>query len=511
MEFIDPTVIAQRGLGLHPWGVFNGIDTDDMQALEAAGEWLECDGDLIIQDGYEQNYLYQVIEGAVEVFKYSPETKKKNVLAKLEAGACMGEIAFLRGDVASANVRAIKRALVWRIDHATLSQYVAEYPGGGQLCLNVADVLAQRVQEGNTRLLGVTQSLSAYFGHVARNVQQQEIEAPQAAGLADMEIPRDIYDDFVSEVLELSPEEYVNQECRDYVDLMIQNNEIDFIGWLETGQKGGKLKVILKFAKVDEKTGEIIREHSPDDVGVPQASVKKKVKSELDAGDLDSLLGETGKSESFGGSAELDLDEIEQLKQTPKREPTTHMVRVPQVQARIKAHTAVITEKPSILWRIVNIACWFLLPFVTAFTVVYFLPLDSKASIARNETYQKLPVIKPIMNIVMFQSNEYSYQSYLSDKEHMLYEFVIGKDTWGTFTLNLGTTLTDNAMLEVKLVNQSTLNEVYRKNISAESGTQFIELDDSILKPGSYLMTIKALKWDEASTAEAVITMKSRQ
>ena len=55
-------------------------------------------------------------------------------------------MAFLSAGVASANVSARGRAVIWRMSHEMLLNYVENCKGGSQLVLNIAASLSGRVQ-----------------------------------------------------------------------------------------------------------------------------------------------------------------------------------------------------------------------------------------------------------------------------------------------------------------------------------------------------------------------------
>ncbi len=58
----------------------------------------------------------------------------------------------------------MERTLLWRLSHENLMEYLQDYKGAGQICLNLAAIMAHRLKEGNTRLAGLAGGLSAYFG-----------------------------------------------------------------------------------------------------------------------------------------------------------------------------------------------------------------------------------------------------------------------------------------------------------------------------------------------------------
>ena len=86
-------------------------------------------------------------------------------------------MAFFGEGKATANVKAKERSLLWRLSHGNLMEYLNEYKGAGQMCLNLAAILAHRLKEGNTRLNGLAGGLSTYFG-LKSQLLDQEVETP---------------------------------------------------------------------------------------------------------------------------------------------------------------------------------------------------------------------------------------------------------------------------------------------------------------------------------------------
>ena len=149
-----------RDLHLYSVGICENIKEEHLSKLKEAGEWLEADNEVIVADGMDQHYLYIIVEGEVEIFKFRKLTGKdqdeKQVFSTLTTGECFGEMAFLSGGLSSANVGAKRKVVVWRMSHENLLRFIDECTGGSQLVLNIAATLSVRVQDGNRRLLDIT-------------------------------------------------------------------------------------------------------------------------------------------------------------------------------------------------------------------------------------------------------------------------------------------------------------------------------------------------------------------
>lgn len=166
MKTLTQEELSQLGLQLYSVGICENIREEHLDQLKDSGEWLLAEDEIIVADETEQKYLYIIVEGEVEIFKFCAGStpgsdNERQVFSTLDAGNCFGEMAFLSAGVASANVSARGRAVIWRMSHEMLLNYVENCKGGSQLVLNIAASLSGRVQEGNRRLLDVTDRMGA--------------------------------------------------------------------------------------------------------------------------------------------------------------------------------------------------------------------------------------------------------------------------------------------------------------------------------------------------------------
>lgn len=108
-------------------------------------------GDEIIREGAEQNHLYIVVEGRLEVS--AQVSGKKIVLAKIEPGECIGEASLLNPSPAGATVTVLEKALLWKMSGEAFNKYLVDHPGGGGiLLLGMAQCLSRRLREANARV-----------------------------------------------------------------------------------------------------------------------------------------------------------------------------------------------------------------------------------------------------------------------------------------------------------------------------------------------------------------------
>lgn len=166
MRILSESEITESGLIINPEGIFNDIDTSELSALARFGEWVQADQELIVQDGAEQEYLFLIGTGSVEVHKDKDKDgnpTKKQVFATMKGGDCFGEMALLSGGYATANVEADGSVIFWRIRHSDLLEFAAEYVGGKQLILNVASILSARLVDGNQKIINLANEFSSYL------------------------------------------------------------------------------------------------------------------------------------------------------------------------------------------------------------------------------------------------------------------------------------------------------------------------------------------------------------
>ena len=161
MKLLHREDVLEAGYDLPNTGLCANIGDAEMQELRFGGEWILAEDETLVADGHEQRYLYMVVSGEVAITKINDQGKTQQI-ATLGTGAAFGEMAFLSGGVASANVQSIGETILWRMDHETLLGFIGEHGvAGGQLCLNVASILSGRLVEGNKKVIDMGKELQA--------------------------------------------------------------------------------------------------------------------------------------------------------------------------------------------------------------------------------------------------------------------------------------------------------------------------------------------------------------
>ncbi len=142
--------LKDAGYNLPTSGLCYNLDPEDAKALISEGEWLLAEDELVAREGEEQQFLYLIVSGSVELSK-KDEKGKQQLIANLGTGDTFGEVAFLRGHIASATSETRGLCILWRMNHDQLLEFIGTHGSiAGQLCLNLAGLLADRLLKENT-------------------------------------------------------------------------------------------------------------------------------------------------------------------------------------------------------------------------------------------------------------------------------------------------------------------------------------------------------------------------
>jgi CRP-like cAMP-binding protein len=161
MKLLHREDVEEAGYEMPLEGLCANIDEFNLESLKFAGEWVLADDETLVADGQQQNYLYLVISGEVGINKRNDQGQSQ-FIASLGQGEAFGEMAFLSGGVASADVQASGESILWRIDHERMLEFIGQGgPAGGQLCLNIASILSNRLVEGNGKVVDMGKELQA--------------------------------------------------------------------------------------------------------------------------------------------------------------------------------------------------------------------------------------------------------------------------------------------------------------------------------------------------------------
>jgi len=185
MKLLHREDVLEAGYDLPNTGLCANIGTEEMQELKFGGEWILAEDEVLVADGHEQRYLYMVVSGEVAITKVGDNGKTQQI-ASLGLGAAFGEMAFLTGGVASANVQAVGEVILWRLDHERLLEFIGDHGfAGGQLCLNVASILSGRLIDGNKKVVDMGKELQnslAQLQHASSAGSQKDQALRQMQG-----------------------------------------------------------------------------------------------------------------------------------------------------------------------------------------------------------------------------------------------------------------------------------------------------------------------------------------
>jgi CRP-like cAMP-binding protein len=105
-------------------------------------------GEVIIRQGDAGNFMYEILDGQVEVFQ---ERKGKEIrLAVLGKGDFFGEMAIFEREVRSATVRAHGKVRVLTVDKKILLRRISEDPS---LALRILERMSNRIRGMDNELV----------------------------------------------------------------------------------------------------------------------------------------------------------------------------------------------------------------------------------------------------------------------------------------------------------------------------------------------------------------------
>lgn len=109
-------------------------------------------GDIVIRQGDENDHLYLVLKGKLEVLQEVDGADR--VVAVLEAGDSLGEVSIFDPGPASATVRAGSEAEVWLITRDSLERlHTANPKVAYRLLTRITTCLSKRMRDMNDKLV----------------------------------------------------------------------------------------------------------------------------------------------------------------------------------------------------------------------------------------------------------------------------------------------------------------------------------------------------------------------
>ncbi len=129
--------------------LFSTMKDDDRELLGSYGHFMPvAEGQVLIEEGAEQPYLYCVTSGELDVRRNSEAGVY--VIASLFPGDSIGEMAIFDLAPASATVVARQFSQVWQISYEELMQFIADNPGAAvKILLTILGLMARRLRQAD--------------------------------------------------------------------------------------------------------------------------------------------------------------------------------------------------------------------------------------------------------------------------------------------------------------------------------------------------------------------------
>ncbi len=133
-------------------GFASSLDEAERTTLGQFGAFLDLsDGDVLIEEGIEQNALFLIIMGTFHV--QTETTGRAVLLGSLKSGDSVGEVNIFDTGKASASVVSKSISQVWKIDRNQLEQYLEAHPkAAAQLLVSIATQLSKRLRKTNEKV-----------------------------------------------------------------------------------------------------------------------------------------------------------------------------------------------------------------------------------------------------------------------------------------------------------------------------------------------------------------------
>jgi len=177
----DQTVVIRSELLLKQQAsIFKGLSKDTLQQLlsKSVIRSVQNDEDIIYQ-GDEVEFLYIIIDGAIQVFRSSPDAKEAT-LCLLKAGDTFMESAMFMPGPSPVDVKAIQASKLLLIPASIVKQQVSD---DGQLRVNVLRSIAKQYKNSIQQIDSIVNKLSVdRLGHyllkesIEQNISSLNIE-----------------------------------------------------------------------------------------------------------------------------------------------------------------------------------------------------------------------------------------------------------------------------------------------------------------------------------------------
>lgn len=137
-------------------GLVAGLEEKDRLLLSGHGDFAPVEeGQVLIEEGQQQNDLYLVICGILHV--HTDRDNKRILIARVTGGGgSLGKINIFDPDSASATATAKSLAQVWKATREDLESFITAYPeAGNRLLTALVAEMSRRIRHMNEKLVKV--------------------------------------------------------------------------------------------------------------------------------------------------------------------------------------------------------------------------------------------------------------------------------------------------------------------------------------------------------------------
>lgn len=147
------------GDALSGWALCRRLAAAELEAIAAIAERLDfAAGGELFREGQSGDGVYLLVAGEVEVSKRTRSGERP--LARLGAGAVLGEMSLLTAEPRSASARAIAPTEVLRLPAPRFRAMLEEGSGAAlKIVAGIAEVLAHRLAATNAKLVELSERL----------------------------------------------------------------------------------------------------------------------------------------------------------------------------------------------------------------------------------------------------------------------------------------------------------------------------------------------------------------
>lgn len=166
----------QHAAALRVSSLCRSLSDAEVNAIAAIAEMERvAAGKELFREGAQGDGLYLVLSGEIDIVKRTPGGARS--LARLGAGAVLGEMSLLTREARSATGRALSESAVLRLPAAAFRALLEQAsPAALKLAAAIAEVLARRLAATNAVVLDLAAKLEAAGGAAPGMKEEQLIE-----------------------------------------------------------------------------------------------------------------------------------------------------------------------------------------------------------------------------------------------------------------------------------------------------------------------------------------------